>query len=221
VLGQLGLSAGVASELRASLSRTMLRGHFGQALDLSVQVGRAPQDWIPPVVAAATDLKTGALMELAARLGAVAAHAPPSRVDIIARFGRRLGVGLQMLDDLNNLAPRVDAGDAGSADGKRHEDLRLGRPTWPWAWAAEALDQESFAALQAAARVVRGQALAHGRPRTEELASALRAAFGVRGRRAARVHLERAMKDLENALGPVAELGLVVDEIERLEASYG
>jgi geranylgeranyl pyrophosphate synthase len=223
-LGELDLGAGVAVEMRAALSRTMLRGHFGQALDLSVQVGRAPQDWIAPVVAAATDLKTGALMELAARLGAVAAGAPADRVAAIARFGRRLGVGLQMLDDLANLAPLAaptDGSGGAGADSKRHEDLRLGRPTWPWAWAAEALDGSSFAALQADARVVRAQAIAGAHPRTEPLATSLRAAFGVRGRRAARVHLERAMTDLERALGPVAELRLVIEEIDRLEVSYG
>jgi geranylgeranyl pyrophosphate synthase len=223
ILGAPELGAAVAAELRAALSRTMLRGHFGQALDLSVQIGRVPQPWIPSVVAAATDLKTGALMELAARLGAVAAHAPPARVGTLARFGRRLGVGLQMLDDINNMAPRpagAGAVEVGT-DSKRHEDLRLGRPTWPWAWAAEALDEQPFAALQADSCLVRAQALAGRRPRTEELASALRAAFGVRGRRAARVHLERAMNDLEAALGPVAELRLVVEEIERLEAAYG
>jgi geranylgeranyl pyrophosphate synthase len=221
-LGALGFDAAVATEMRAALSRTLLRGHFGQALDLSLQVGRAPQRCIPSVVAAATDLKTGALMELAARLGALAARAPAPRVATIACFGRRLGVGLQMLDDLGNLAPRADGADAGGGEAaKRHEDLRLGRPTWPWAWAAEALDAPAFAALQADACVVRAQALAGGRPRTEPLAAGLRTALGVRGRRAARVHLERAMHDLERDLGPVAELRLVVEEIDRLEASYG
>jgi geranylgeranyl pyrophosphate synthase len=222
LLGELELGAAVVSELRAALSRTMLRGHFGQALDLSVQVGRTPRPWIPPVVAAATDLKTGALMDLAARLGAVAAQAPAARVATLARFGRRLGVGLQMLDDLGNLAPTTDADAGGEGrQSKRHEDLRLGRPTWPWAWAAEALDESSFAGLQAEACLVRAQALAGGRPRTAELAGALRAAIGLHGRRAARVHLERAMSELERELGPVAELRLVVDEIERLEVSYG
>ena len=227
LLGGLDVDAAVASELRALLSRTILRGHFGQALDLSLQVGQAPQRWIPPVVAAATELKTGALMELAARLGAVAARAPAERVATLARFGRRLGVGLQMLDDLNNLAPRADAGDpAARTDGKRHEDLRLGRPSWPWAWAAEALDERSFSRLQADARVLRATALAGrgaavvGRA-SDTLAAALRAAFGVHGRRAARVHLDRAMADLERALGRVDELALVVGEIERLEAAYG
>jgi geranylgeranyl pyrophosphate synthase len=229
-LGALGLDDTVAAEMRAALSLTLLRGHFGQSLDLSLQVGRAPQDWIPPVVAAATDLKTGALMELAARLGALAARAPVDRVATIARFGRRLGVGLQMLDDLGNLAPRADSASseaghgsapAAGAEDKRHEDLRLGRPTWPWAWAAEALDPPAFAALQTAARLVRAQALSGNRPRTEPLAAELRAALGVRGRRAARVHLERAMLDLEHDLGPVSELRLVTEEIERLEAAYG
>jgi geranylgeranyl pyrophosphate synthase len=220
LLGELGLGATIEGELRRSLGRAMFHCHFGQALDLSQQVGRVPQRWIPPVVSAAADLKTGSLMELAARVGALAAEAPAPRVAILARFGRSLGVGLQMLDDLGNLAPGAGE-DPAHPGGKSHEDLRLGRPTWPWAWAAQAMDEVSFAGLQAEARVVCAQAVAGRRPATEPLAASLRAAFGVTGRRAARVHLERAMGDLECALGRAPELALVTEEIERLEVAYG
>lgn len=214
----LGLPAPAANELRRLMGRAMFRCHYGQALDLSVQIGRVPQRWIPPVVARATALKTGTLLELAAAVGAVAAGASPDRIATLARFGRRMGIGLQMLDDLGNLAPR--APDA-AGDDKHHEDLRLARPSWPWAWAARDLDQRAFAALQGEARVIQARALAGHHPDTETLAAALRTAVGLRGRRTTRVLLERAMGDLESHVGPAPELRRVRDELARLEAAYG
>ena len=121
-----------------------------------------------------------------------------------------------MLDDLGNIGPAAD-----SENPKRHEDLRLGRATWPWAWAAEALDEISFAALQADARVVHAQAAA-GRPApTDALATALRNALGVRGRRVARQELARGVGELAQAVGPRPEIPDITAEIARLEASYG
>jgi len=216
----LGLPGLAAADLRSALGRGMFRCHFGQALDLHRPVGRIPQDEMAAVVGAATDLKTGALMELAARAGAIAAGAPAAAADALGLFGRRVGRGLQMLDDLGNIAPATGL----EAGAKRHEDLRQGRPTWPWAWAAQALDEVSFAALQADARVINAQALARTAApaiSTEPLAASLRAALGVRGRRAARLELARAVGDLGQAVGPRPEIALLTDEITRLEASYG
>ncbi|HVT08089.1 MAG TPA: polyprenyl synthetase family protein [Polyangia bacterium] len=216
LVGELGLADERAGALQRALTAGMFRCHFGQALDLSRPVGRIPQSEIGAIVDAATALKTGALMELAARAGAIAAGASPAVGDALARFGRHLGRGLQMLDDLGNIAPASDGDNP-----KRHEDLRLGRPTWPWAWAADALDEISFAALQADARVVQAQAAA-GRPAaTETLAAALRSALGVQGRRIARQVLARGVGELAQAVGPRPEIAHLNAEIARLEASYG
>ena len=216
LVGDLGLGDERAAALQRALTQGMFRCHFGQALDLSRPVGRIPQAEMSAIVDAATALKTGALMELAARAGAIAAGAAPVVTDALSRFGRRLGRGLQMLDDLGNIGPAADCDDP-----KRHEDLRLGRATWPWAWAAEALDEISFAALQADARVVHAQAAA-GRPAaTEALATALRNALGVQGRRVARQELARGVGELAHAVGPRPEIPDITAEIARLEAAYG
>lgn len=233
LIDELGLGTPTQNELRRIVGRAMFRCHFGQALDLSVNVGRVPQRWLPGVVATSTGFKTGTLMELGALLGAVAAGAATQRREVLGRFGRRLGVGLQMLDDLANLAPVTGGPPAadGAALDKRHEDLRLARPTWPWAWASEELDPVDFAALQAEARVVHARAQAReagregtgaleARRDTEGLAGRLRDAIALRGRRAVRGYLERAAADLEAATGPVPELRLVTSAIERLEAAY-
>src|SRR3569623_1456336 len=143
--------------------------HLGQSLDLSVGVGALPRAAVYHTVATTTALKTGALMELTARLGALAAGAVPTRVEALARFGRRLGIGLQMLDDFGNLnTPHADDG-----NGKALEDLRNGRPTWPWALAAEELDEPEFARLQASARALVPGADPAG-TRARALAAALR-----------------------------------------------
>lgn len=212
LVGELGLADSVVAELRNVMSRAMFHCHFGQALDVSSHVGSLPQRWVPSVVASATSLKTGRLTELAATMGAVAVGAPADRVATLGRFGRRLGIGLQMLDDLHNLTVADDA--------KRHEDLRLGRPTWPWAWAAQDLDEVRFAALQADARVLTAHVRAGVPTDARTLAEQLAAATALRGRRSARVLLDRALADLRAAFPGAPELDVVAEELRRLEAAY-
>jgi geranylgeranyl pyrophosphate synthase len=221
LLGELGLPAAREAAMRARLAAGMFRCHFGQALDLSVHVGRMRPDRVPSIVRATALLKTGSLTELAATLGAEAGGASPEKLAALARFGRRLGVGLQVLDDLGNLAA-APAGASPNAE-KRPEDLRRGRPTWPWAFAAEQLDEPRFAALQAEVRVLsaRSAAGAPSAQQVETLAAALRTAVGMRGRRAARVYLERALGDLERAFAGAPEIAELRQMVTVLEAAYG
>jgi geranylgeranyl pyrophosphate synthase len=212
LLDTLGLPGAMAARMRQRMCAAMFRCHFGQALDLALPVGQLDRASVPAVVAAATRLKTGALTALAAEVGALAAGAPAATIAALRCFGHRLGVALQMLDDLGNLAD----GD----DDKRHEDLRLGRPTWPWAWAAEDLDDRAFADLQREARVLNAHALAGGRGDAAPLAARLRAAIGPRGRREASRLLDQAFDQLRGALGPDADLQALAAEIARLEAAY-
>ena len=192
----------------------MARCHLGQALDLGVDVARLPRATVYRAVATSTSLKTGALMELAARLGAITAGAPADREEALARFGRRLGLGLQMLDDFGNLTARADGG-----SDKALEDLRNGTPTWPWALAARALDEAAFAELQDAAGALREGSADDGRARS--LAAALRMAVGREGREQSTRYLRAALADLSDAVGPRSELAAVAAEIKRLEAAYG
>ena len=202
--------------LRRALIDTMYGCHLGQSLDLSVGVGALPRAAVYHTVATTTALKTGALMELAARLGALAAGAVPTRVEALARFGRRLGIGLQMLDDFGNLnTPHAEDG-----NGKALEDLRNGRPTWPWALAAEELDEPEFARLQASARALVPGADPDG-TRARALAAALRMAVGLKGRRQTRMYLQRALGDLREQVGEREELSALTQELDRLEAAYG
>lgn len=119
-------------DLRGLASRAVLRCHDGQAVDLSARIdGVVPAD-VPALALAISERKTGSLMSLAASLGAKAAAPCGPACEALGRFGVRLGVALQMLNDLADLA----------------EDIPLRRVTWPWAWLADSLPPADFRRLQ-------------------------------------------------------------------------
>ena len=119
--------------------RTLLRAHFGQAIDLGAKIDVLPQKEVAEVCVASMQLKTGALMGFAALVGAAVAQAPNGLLPILDDFGRNLGVALQMFDDLGNVIGKCEPA-------KRYEDLLLSRPSWVWACAVdcEADDYRNF-----------------------------------------------------------------------------
>ena len=109
--------------------RTLLRAHFGQAIDLGAKIDSLAQAHVKEVCLASMRLKTGALMGFAALLGGVIAGASDTLASILDDFGNDLGAALQMFDDLGNAIGRCEPA-------KRYEDLVLSRPSWVWACAA-------------------------------------------------------------------------------------
>jgi geranylgeranyl pyrophosphate synthase len=198
-------------ELTRECITAMMKCHQGQALDLSIHIGQLEPRQIPAAVAATTRNKTGVLMGLAARIGALAAGASAERCAAIAHFGEELGVGLQMLDDLGAITSR-------SRRDKGLEDLRGGRPTWPWAWLCSTVDELAVARLQQRLRAA--TAPSAGDDEAEAVMLALRDAALPVGRPAVRGHLQRCLHDVAAHLSTEAHTALV-REIERLEASYG
>jgi len=205
--------AGASPELELTLHRwahrTMLRCHHGQALDLTVDVYQLRPSEVPGVVQAAAELKTGALMELAAVLGAVAAGAAPALVNELAGFGRALGVTLQMLDDVGGLVSE-------RLCHKGHEDLCLGRPTWPWAWLSAELPASRFEELRQQGREIRRSQL-----HPEVVARQIRAELRGSGRVRVRRQIRQAFGRLEAAVGPGAALQDLRAQLQRMEKSYG
>jgi len=116
---------------------TLLRAHFGQALDIGARVDEIPQREIEDVCLASMKLKTGALMGFALSLGGVIAGTPNEALSILDQFGANLGVALQMFDDVGNVGGKREPA-------KRYEDLFLYRPSWVWAWAARETSAEDF-----------------------------------------------------------------------------
>ncbi len=188
--------------------RTLLRCHHGQSLDLTANVYELAQGEIPRVVRATAELKTGALMELAAVLGAVAAGAAPALIEELARFGRETGVALQMLDDVGGLLSEQRCH-------KGHEDLLLGRPTWPWAWLSAELGPEQHEPLRAMGRRVAARELP-----PELLARSLREQLHGSGRVRVRRHLHESFVRLRAVTGPAPALLALRAELQRMERSY-
>lgn len=188
--------------------RTLLRCHHGQALDLTANVYELRQSEVPGVALAAAELKTGALMELAAVLGALAAGAGPELVNDLACFGRSMGVGLQMLDDVGGLVSERRCH-------KGHEDLALGRPTWPWAWLSTELSAADFERLRQQGREI-SQSQLHPEIVARDMRRQLRGSGRVRVRR----HVQQALARLEAAIGPHSALAELRAQLQRMEKSY-
>ncbi|MDH3443378.1 MAG: polyprenyl synthetase family protein [Deltaproteobacteria bacterium] len=120
--------------------QSLLRAHFGQAVDLGARIDAIAQERVPQVCLAAMELKTGALMGFATLLGGLLGGADRRALSILRQFGEGLGVALQMFDDLGNVTSKREPT-------KRFEDLMLYRPSWVWAVAAElgsSADYRSF-----------------------------------------------------------------------------
>jgi geranylgeranyl pyrophosphate synthase len=208
LLEELALPAPTELELRRSIERNVLRCHYGQALDLGVQLGSLTQREVPDVVSLSTRLKTGSLLELSAEIGAIAAGAGPALRRELKSFGRSYGVALQMLDDVSGLFEERRAH-------KGHEDLLHGRPTWPWAWLAQRQDEVSYSRLQHRAREVERREL-----HPEALAKQLRKELGSAPYRDIHGKLARALARLEPHVASRRLLDPLAEEIEHLERAY-
>lgn len=208
LLEQLSLPPPIELELRRIIDRGVLRCHYGQALDLGARIGSFAQCDVHDLVSVSTRLKTGSLLELAAGLGGAAAGARPELLRELSCFGRSYGVALQMLDDVSGLFEERRAH-------KGHEDLLQGRPSWPWAWLAQRLDEVSYSRLQHRAREVERRDL-----HPEALARAMRRELGNAPYQVIHERLRQALARLAphvtdgHALAPLAE------EIARLENAY-
>ncbi len=147
-------------------------------------------------------------MGFAARLGAIGAGADAARVEAIARLGEGAGIGLQMLDDLGSIC-------APDRAAKGREDLRGGRPTWPWAWLADGGDHLAWARLSQRARLAADASDAE----LDALAETLRREIEPRGRAAVRARLHDALTEGRAALGDHAVLDDLTAMLDRMEQS--
>lgn len=115
--------------------------HEGQAIDLSTRVDEVTPRQAQATAVAISRWKTGRLVSLAAWCGAHAAAGDPHVLRAVAAFGCRVGICLQMKNDLDELTALLKGGD-------RCDDLKNRRVTWPWAWAASELPHQRFVAWQ-------------------------------------------------------------------------
>lgn len=182
--------------------------HEGQAIDLSTRA-----DEVTPRQAEATALaisrwKTGRLVSLAAWSGADAAGGSVEQVQAASVFGCRLGICLQMKNDLDELQAFTEGGE-------RCDDLKNRRVTWPWAWAARELSARQFGKLQ--------QQLQRQRQRRglRSLAAVLLAVIKERAASAINMRLERASGRLVAGVGVEGGADLFADVAGVLRVDCG
>ena len=132
-----------------SMHRALLRAHGGQALDVGAPIDCVPQERVRALSVRSMELKSGALVSLAFELGALAAGAAFEGESFkrYGELGRRVGLLLQMRDDLGNLVSRKNPS-------KRFEDLVRRRPGFVWATAATALAPAAYDEFVALARAL-------------------------------------------------------------------
>ena len=133
----------IRSRLIEAMICTARRCHEGQAIDIHARVDEVPVEHWEETASAISLLKTGSLVELAVRMGCIAADAPDRLLSVMPLLGRRIGIALQMRNDLDELASIAlwRPGDP-SEDTIRDDDLRNARMTWPWVWASQRIDHE-------------------------------------------------------------------------------
>lgn len=162
--------------------------HEGQAIDLATRIDAVTSRQAQVTALAISRWKTGRLVSLAAWCGAQAAGGDRRVLRAVAAFGCRVGICLQMRNDLDELHEFVQGGE-------RYDDLRNRRVCWPWAWAAAELPPSEFRRLQRRVRQ-QPQDVAAVRELAEDLLAVIRsrAAVAINGR------LDRAAANLEAAL---------------------
>ena len=200
-----------ASRLRLleTAGSLLARCHQGQALDLGIAVSELSQDEVPAAWRASAERKTGGLSALAASLSAVSAGAGQREQAALRRFGERLGVALQLLDDVGSVCSEARRC-------KGQEDVALGRVTACWALLSSRLPAESYELL----RVWSAEVVAD-RAEPGPLLDKLRASLADHGKDAARHELDEALHDLRRAFPPSRALDRAADLARCLESHYG
>ncbi len=206
-LARLGLSPAAELAIYRKTCTTLVRCHQGQALDLASRIPELALPDVANVVAATTRLKTGALCGLATSLSGLACGAPAAIVSAAERFGASAGIALQMLDDLGSLTSQARRE-------KGREDLRNQRPTWPWAWLAEARPFQW-------ARLVDQAKAARDDRDLDAVADALVEEVGELGRLRIRALVDDTLSDLMGRAGNGPAIAKIGAALSQMEKSYG
>jgi heptaprenyl diphosphate synthase len=126
------LVAGLGPEAVKIQAQTFVRLCSGQIRDdRPAPAGVDPIDYYLGVLAD----KTGVLIATAARYGAMFSGCSPETVDVMRRYGERLGIAFQLSDDLLDISS--GSGESGKTPGT---DLREGVATLPVLLARQSLD---------------------------------------------------------------------------------
>jgi len=130
LLGRLRLDPASTQVIYSLYHRALEQAHYGQVLDVSVDMMETPQAQVFDVCNWVVRNKTGALIALALQLGALVSGGSSPAVELIGAFGWQYGCALQNFDDLANARGQLEPQ-------KKFEDLKARRPSWVWCCVAE------------------------------------------------------------------------------------
>jgi geranylgeranyl diphosphate synthase type I len=144
-LAELGVAPATVVRLSDAFARTTIEIVQGQVLDLGFEglSGVTPDAYLRMI-----ELKTAAIVRYAAWAGAVLAGADDARADRFAEFGRALGLGFQVRDDLLGIWGTAEVTGKPAADDIRRRKQSL--PILLLLAAAEEIDRREIEALFAA-----------------------------------------------------------------------
>lgn len=200
-LKKLNLDFELRAKIYESVHETLLAAHYGQALDISVRIDELPPMQIQEVVRSSLELKSGALMALALVLGAHVAKADNSRLAIIKDYGVKLGVTLQMFDDLGNLKP-----DKPTA--KHLEDLIHRRPSFVWSYLAQPENRNLLPEFKKAVNLL---------PQIDALRTIVtETAFVEKAQRQAWLYFEDIMQELRENLSDDQNFNSTLSQLQKI-----
>jgi geranylgeranyl diphosphate synthase, type I len=176
----------------AALQEMLVQAAVGQHLDMLYDK-MEPGEVDLEMSAHMTDLKAGALVSGAARIGAILSGADEQVVETIARFGKEAGCIAQLINDVQDVMPLpAEAGAEEKGLPERKTDIRLRKRTLPIVFALRD-DSPVPNALQLAFRGEGGQI------DDEEMRRAVVAAGGVNfANLLSEVHRQKALEALDD-----------------------
>ena len=119
----------------------------GQSLDIAYENKEFPFEILQTI----HQSKTGALLTCAVQAGAVGAGAPPEEIEAMSRYGDRIGLAFQIVDDLLDVtASPEQLGKRGGGDAKK------GKATYPAYFGMEKSREMALEAVTAAKDALSG-----------------------------------------------------------------
>ncbi len=137
--GSRGLQPGYLVEAYKVLAEASVKLSEGQGYDMAFEAtwDVGVRDYLNMVY-----LKTGALIEAAARLGAIAAESDLGVVSALGDYGRLVGIAFQIRDDILGIF-----GDPGKTGKPVYSDLRRGKKTLLLVYTVEKIGREEVERL--------------------------------------------------------------------------
>lgn len=200
---QMNLPLSCRARIASECQKTLLRAHYGQALDVGIPIDTVPQEKAASLSLAAMELKSGVLAGFALKLGALAAHCEEPWFEELDRIGRRLGLSLQMFDDIGNLSSKANSE-------KKGEDLKLRRPSFLFAVASESLSNSQYREFLGSLESVDGAISYIQRHRLDSIAKTK-----------ALAHLKETLKQFEGSFQIAGEEQEILSQLfKKLVQSY-